>query len=243
MLEFGLLGPVEVHDDGVPIAIGAAKLRGLLAALLLKPNRTVPTETLIERVWAERPPLRAVATLQNYVLRLRQALGGHGAVIRTAVGGYLIAITAEQLDLSRFELLTAEAERATDPAETSRLLAEALALWRGPALMGITSEPLLREEGARMEEMRLNAVERRIDAELTLGRHLALVPELRALTAEHPWREQFWRQLMVALNRSGRRAEALATYRQVSQLLSEELGLDPGPELREQHAAILTGGN
>lgn len=242
MLEFGLLGPVDVRDHGVPVTIGAAKLRALLAALLLRSNQTVTTAALVERVWADRPPQRAVAALQNYVLRLRQALGDNGSVIRTTDGGYLIAVTPAQLDVTRFELLVAEADATPDVASRSRLLSEALTLWRGPALAGISSEPLLREHGARLEELRLNAVERRIEAELELGRHASLVPELRGLTAEHPLRERFWRQLMAALHRSSRQAEALATYRHVSRLLSDELGLDPGVELREQHAAILAAG-
>lgn len=240
MFEFGVLGPVEVRAGGVPITIGAAKLRALLAALLLRPNRTVTTPALIERVWGDRPPQRGVAALQNYILRLRQTLGTAGPLIRTTPGGYSITLNSEQLDLTRFEQLTAEASCATDPATVSRMLTKALVLWRGPALEGVASEPLQREEVPRLEELRLTAVERRIEADLHLGRHAALVAELRALTAEHPLREQFWRQLMLALQHSGRRAEALAAYRSVSRLLSEELGLDPGPELRQQHAAILT---
>ncbi|MFI9811359.1 AfsR/SARP family transcriptional regulator [Saccharothrix variisporea] len=242
MLEFGLLGPVDVRADGAPVTIGAAKLRALLAALLVKHNRTVTTEALVQRVWADRPPLRAVAVLRNYVLRLRQALSDDGTVIRTTDGGYLIAVDPARFDVTRFEGLVARADAARDPAVRSRLLSEALTLWRGPALAGVTSEPLLREHGARLEELRLNAVEQRIEAELDLGKHTGLVPELRALTAEHPLRERFWSQLMTALHRSSRQAEALETYHHVYRLLSDELGLAPGAELRERHAAILAAG-
>lgn len=236
MLDFTILGPVEVRADGEPVPISAAKLRTLLAALLLRPNRTVPTSTLIEQVWGDQPPQRGVAALQNYVMRLRQALGG--SHIRTTPGGYSISVSPAQLDLTRFSQLTADAA-AGSPATRARLLTAALALWRGPALEGVPSPVLQRAEVPRLEELRLTAVEMRIDAELELGRHAALVPELRSLTAQHPLRERLWHQLMLALRRSGRRAEALAAYRSVSEFLSEELGLDPGPELREQFAAIL----
>lgn len=236
MFEFAILGPVEVRADGAPVPISAAKLRTLLAALLLRPNRTVPTTTLIEHVWGDQPPQRGVAALQNYVMRLRHVLGE--PLIRTTAGGYSISLSPAQLDLTRFSRLTAEAASA-GPAVRSRLLTAALELWRGPALEGIPSPPLQRTEVPRLEELRLDAVEMRIDADLELGRHAALVSELRSLTAQHPLRERFWHQLMLALRRSGRRAEALAAYRSVSEVLSEELGLDPGPELREQFAAIL----
>lgn len=236
MLDFAILGPVEVRADGEPVPISAAKLRTLLAALLLRPGRTVPTSTLIEQVWGDRPPQRGVAALQNYVMRLRQALGG--SLIRTTPGGYSISVSPAQLDLTRFSQLTADAATGS-PATRARLLTAALALWRGPALEGVPSPVLQRAEVPRLEELRLTAVEMRIDAELELGRHAALVPELRSLTAQHPLRERLWHQLMLALRRSGRRAEALAAYRSVSEFLAEELGLDPGPELREQFAAIL----
>ncbi|GGU16192.1 AfsR/SARP family transcriptional regulator [Lentzea flava] len=236
MFEFGILGPVEVRADGVPVPISAAKLRTLLAALLLRPNRTVPTTTLIEQVWGDQLPQRGVAALQNYVMRLRQALGE--SLIRTTPGGYSIALSATQLDLTRFTQLTTEAA-AAGPGTRSRLLTAALDLWRGPALVGVPSPVLQRAEVPRLEELRLTAVEMRIDADLELGRHADLVPELWSLTAQHPLRERFWHQLMLALRRSGRRAEALAAYRSAAEVLSEELGLDPGPELREQFAAIL----
>jgi DNA-binding SARP family transcriptional activator len=236
VFEFAILGPVEVRADGAPVPISAAKLRTLLAALLLRPNRTVPTTTLIEHVWGEQPPQRGVAALQNYVMRLRHVLGD--SLIRTTPGGYSISVAPAQLDLTRFTQLTADAACA-GPAIRSRLLTTALELWRGPALEGIPSPVLQRAEVPRLEELRLDAVELRIDADLELGRHAGLVSELRSLTAQHPLRERFWHQLMLALRRSGRRAEALAAYRSVSEVLSEELGLDPGPELREQFAAIL----
>jgi DNA-binding SARP family transcriptional activator len=236
VFEFAILGPVEVRADGRPVPISAAKLRTLLAALLLRPNRTVPTTTLIEQVWGDQPPQRGVAALQNYVMRLRHALGG--SLIRTTPGGYSISVAPAQLDLTRFSQLIAEAATA-GPATRARLLTTALELWRGPALEGVPSPVLQRSEVPRLEELRFTAVEMRIDADLELGRHAALVPELRSLTAQHPLRERLWHQLMLSLRRSGRRAEALAAYRSVSELLSEELGLDPGPELREQFAAIL----
>lgn len=242
MPEFRLLGSLEVRTaDGASLPIGAAKLRSLLAALLLKANRTVTTDQLIGRVWEGHPPVRALAVLQNYILRLRRALGEHGSKIRTSAGGYRIELPANQLDVTHFEHLLTEADTTTDPEHVSRVLSQALNLWHGNALTGISSETLLREEAPRLEELRLHATERRIDADLEIGRHATLVAELRSLTAEHPLRERFWCQLMLALHRSGRRAEALQAFHQISTLLSDELGLDPGPELQHHHATILFG--
>ncbi|MER5319621.1 AfsR/SARP family transcriptional regulator [Streptosporangium roseum] len=242
--EFGVLGPLKVLRGGDPVAIGAAKQRVLLASLLIDANRVVPVETLTARLWGEAPPCGARNALQNYVMRLRRVLGGAGGSdpVLTRPQGYLIGVADEAVDLHRFDALVRRARAAVAAGgaeQASALLWEALGLWRGQPLSDVPSELLQREVVPALAERRLGAVELRIQADLALGRHGDVLPELRELTAAHPLRERFWAQRMLALYRSGRQGEALQCYRTVGELLSEELGIDPGAELRELHRRLL----
>ncbi|QUQ69785.1 AfsR/SARP family transcriptional regulator [Kutzneria sp. CA-103260] len=240
-MEFRILGPLEVVVDGQVAPIGAAKHRTLLACLLLRANRVVSVEELVDRIWDGDTPHRSKATLQTYVMRLRQVLGDP-SVIRTAADGYLITVDANHLDLLRFTELAAAAQSTLasgDLPTAAELYGQALGLWRGQPLVDVPSDVLHREEIQRLVEQRLEVLERRIEVELSLGRHTDLIPMLRAVTGEHPFQEQFWGQLMLALHRSGRQVEALEAFRQVSRLLAEELGVGPGERLRALHQAVL----
>ncbi len=243
-MEFGLLGPVEVEDEGRLIPLGSAKQRALLAILLLHGNEVVSRDRLINDLWGERPPESASHSLEVYVSRLRKALqpdGGESLLV-TRPGGYALRLGSEQLDLSRFEHL-AESGRSALAAgnyDTAAVqLREALSLWRGPALGDLAYEPFARPEAERLEEQRLAALEERIEAELALGRHAALIGELESLSREHPLRERLRGQLMLALYRCGRQAEALEAYRKTRHHLLDELGIDPSPALRRLEQAIL----
>ena len=225
-----MLGPLEVRSGGRPIEIGRGKPRALLALLALNAGKPMPAERLIDELWDDAPPATAATALQVYVSKLRKALG-EGA-IRTIAGGYVLA--GGDVDLDRFRELVAEAARAEPPLAV-RLLDEALALFRGPPLADVEL-PL---EAARLEELRVAARERRCAAALALGGGDDLVPELEALAAEHPLRESFRAQLMLALYRAGRQADALAAYRDARQRLVDELGIEPSPRLQELEQAIL----
>ena len=240
-MEFRLLGPVEaVGGDGLPIALGQ-RPRTVLALLLLDANEVVSTDRLIEGIWSEAaPPASAAGSLQVNVHALRKAIGPERIVTRSP--GYAIRVEPDELDVLRFERLAAEGRRALqdgDAAGASASLADALALWRGPALADYRYASFARTEAQRLEEARLAALEARIEADLQLGRHTGLVAELEALVAEHPLRERLRGQLMLALYRSGRQADALAAYQEARRVLVEELGIDPSPELRELEQAIL----
>ena len=236
-MEFRILGPLEVVEDDSPIALGGARRRALLALLLTRANEVVSTDRLIDELWGERPPENAANALQYHVSRLRKLLGGPEAII-TREPGYLIQVGPDELDLLRFERLVEEGQRSS-PEAAARLLRDALALWRGPALADVAHESFAQAEILRLEELRLVALERRIDAELELGRDAELVAELEALVREHPLRERLRAQLMLALYRSGRQADALEVYRQTRRLLVDELGLEPSPALHELEQAIL----
>ncbi|MDX8148257.1 BTAD domain-containing putative transcriptional regulator [Lentzea sp. BCCO 10_0061] len=229
--EYRLLGPLEVVLDGEPVPVPAGRGRVLLATLLLRANRFTSVDELVERLWEGAPPDldRAHKTLQTVVMRLRQALGEANCV-RHEPGGYLAEIEPEQLDLLRFRALVARQQ-----------FGPALALWRGPVLGNVASESLHRDEVPSLVEEQLAALEQRIEADLTAGRSVDLVPELQDLTRRHPLRDRFWGHLMLALYRSGQQAGALATYRQVSEMLADELGIDPAPALSELHEQILRG--
>jgi DNA-binding SARP family transcriptional activator len=231
-MQFALLGPLEVRHEGRTIQIARGKPRALLALLLLSPGRVVATERLIDELWGESPPATAATALHVYVSGLRKALGD--GTIATRDPGYAIEIPPEAVDLHRFETLRAEA-RDADPRQAASLLREALALWRGPALADVP----LPTEAARLDELRLGAVAERIDADLELGAHEELVPELEALVREHPFHERLRRQLMVALYRAGRQADALAAFADARQTFVETLGMDPSPMLQELQHAIL----
>ncbi len=242
--EFRVLGPLEVLKDGDPVPIRAAKQRVLLASLLIDANRVVPVETLVARLWGETSPGGARNTLQNYVLRLRRVLGSteDSGPVLTRPPGYLIDVAGDALDLHRFDALIRRATvTATqgDAEQASVLLREALGQWRGQPLSDLPSELLQREVVPALVERWLGALESRIEADLMLGRHGEVLPELRELTTTYPLRERFWAQRMLALYRSGCQGEALVCYRTVSRLLAEELGIDPGAQLRELHQQVL----
>nr|WP_246421911.1 BTAD domain-containing putative transcriptional regulator [Nocardiopsis mwathae] len=241
--EFRLLGPLWVGHDGRPLALRSGKQQVLLAALLLSPGDVVAADELIDTLWGERPPGGARGTLQAHVMRLRRALraGGDDSLIDTASGGYRIRVAGDQVDVARFHRLrsrVAEAAARGARDEESGLLAEALGLWRGPALAGLESDRL-RAVAAGLDELRWAAVERRNEVELELGRHDSLIDELGLLVVEQPLREGFWAQLMRALHRSGRQAQALDAYRRAREVLADELGVDPNVELRELHMEVL----
>ncbi len=211
-------------------------MRALLAFLLLHANEPVSSDRLIDEVWGPTPPKTAGASLQNYVSRLRKAIGAE--LLLSQPAGYVLRVDPERFDLARFERLTAEA-RGAKPRERAEKLRAALALWRGPALEDLAFEPFARDEVGRLEEARLSALEQRIDADLELGSAGELVGELEQLVAEQPLRERFRGQLMLALYRAGRQAEALAAYQDARRVLMDELGLEPKEELRALEQAIL----
>ena len=235
-MDFRLLGPLEVLEHDRLLALGGGRQRSLLAVLLLHANEVVSNDRLIDALWGQTPPLTAAKTVQVYVSRLRKELGEGRLVTRAP--GYLLRVERSELDLGRFEQLLGEARRA-DPAGAAELLRGALALWRGPALADLAYEPFVQHEIARLEELRWAALEQRIDADLACGRHGELVGELEGLVAEHPLREHLRYQLMLALYRSSRQAEALDAYRTARRELAEELGLEPGEELKRLEQAIL----
>jgi predicted ATPase/DNA-binding SARP family transcriptional activator len=236
-VEFRILGPLEVVRDGSAVALGTLKQRALLALLLLHRNGIVPIDRLIEEVWPDDRPARARNNVEVYVSRLRRALGRD--VLVTAAAGYLVRVGPGAADVDRFEGLVAAARAAPDPAGASGLLSDALGLWRGPALADFAYESFAQAEIARLDELRLLAVEQRIDADLAFRDAGELVVELERLVAEHPYRERFRAQLMLALYRCGRQSDALGQYRETARLLADELGIEPGPELKERERAIL----
>jgi YVTN family beta-propeller protein len=225
-MEFRILGPLEVRVDGRVVELGGAKQRALLAVLLLNANRVVSTDHLSEALWGERPPETAQKVLQVYVSGLRKSLGRDR--ILTKAPGYEICIAPGELDLDRAQKLV-----------TGGKPGEALALWRGEPLADFAYEPFAQSQIARLEEFRLSVLEERLESDLDRGRHAQLVGELEALVRDHPLRERFSRQLMLALYRSGRQAEALEVYQRARQTSVEQLGIEPGPALRELERKIL----
>jgi DNA-binding SARP family transcriptional activator len=239
-MNFRILGPLEVCDEGAEISVGGPKLGALLAVLLLHPNEVVPADRLIDELWGEESPEHAAAGLRVHVSRLRKVLPAD--VLVTRPPGYLIRVGRDELDLHRFERLVEEARALStrgQAAEASDRLREALSLWRGPALADFAYESFAQAAIARLEEIRLAALELRIDADLKCGRHHELVGELEAAVNEHPVRERLTSHLMTALYRSGRQAEALDAYGNVRRALVDELGLEPTTELQELQRAIL----
>jgi DNA-binding SARP family transcriptional activator len=242
---FGLLGTLQVRTDDREVHVPAAKQRVLLAALLLTRGQPVSAARLSELVWDGLPPGQAAVTLRSYVMRLRQALGpaGSARIITTSIG-YQIDASADEIDIAQFDHQVRLGVAAAHSGEWQRaadLLDQALGLWRGSPLADIPCRALQLSEVPRLEEHRLQALQWRIEAGLHLGRHHALIAQLQALTAEHPLREPFHGQLMTALYRSGRQAEALAAYQTARSTIVTELGLEPGPELRQLHQGILAG--
>jgi DNA-binding SARP family transcriptional activator len=236
-IEFRVLGPLEVLVEGRALELKRRKQRSLLALLLLNTGEVVSTDKLIEELWAGEPPKAAVGSLQNLVSALRKQLGAK--TVQTQVPGYRLAVDSDRVDLHRFERLVATAGETEDARRRTDLLREALALWRGPALADLAFEQFAQIPIARLEERRTAAREDLIAAELDLGRHAQLVGELEALVIEHPLRERLRGQLMLALYRAGRQAEALEAYRQARETLVDELGIDPSLELQQLEQAIL----
>ena len=233
-MEFSILGPVEAANGDAALPLGGPRQRALLACLLVHANRVVAADSLVDQLWVD-PPRDAHAALQNQVSRLRKVVGDR---LVTKAPGYVLRVEAGELDLDRFRALVAEAGSTVDLRERARLLREADALFRGVPFAQIDA-PFAAAEAAGLEELRVAAVEARLDAELERGRHAELLPELAALVAQNPFRERLRGQHIVALYRSGRQAEALAAYRDTRQMLDEHLGLEPSPELRELERAIL----
>ena len=235
-MEFRILGPLEVVADGQVLPIGSRQPRALLAVLLLDANHVVSRDRLMETLWGDEPPERATNALQVYVSQLRKALGAE--VIVTQPRGYVVRVADGELDLERFESLVAGSRRSK-PAAAARLLREALSLWRGEPLADLADVHYVEGDRRRLEELRLGALEARVEADLALGRHAELVPELESLVRRHRLRERLRGQLMLALYRCGRQADALEVYRSGRRLLNDELGLEPDDELQRLERSIL----
>jgi len=242
-VEYRILGPLEVRDGGRSLSLGTAKQQALLAVLILHANEFVPRERLIDELWGGAPPTTAGKAVQVYVSHLRKLLAHNGEqAISTRSGGYLLSLDGESVDALTFERIVREGrERAAagEAEQAASLFREALALWRGPALAGLSFESAAKNEAERLEEERLAALMDRIDCDLSLGRHERLVGELEGLVAQHPLRERIRSQLMLALYRSGRQADALRVYREGRETLVEELGLEPSEPLQRLERAIL----
>jgi len=242
-VEFSVLGPVEVTAAGRPLALGGARARGVLAMLLAHANQVVSADRLAEELWAGHPADKAAASLQVRLSELRKAFRSAGEDDRLATRppGYLLTVAPGDLDSLRFTRLASEGTAALgagDAVMAAQRLTEALALWRGPAFAGI-DVPSVRAEGGRLEEMRLAALESRAEALLAAGRHGEAIAELETLTAAHPLRERLWSLRMLALYQAGRQADALHAYGDLRGILADELGIDPGPALRDLHARIV----
>ena len=239
-IEFRVLGPVEALRDGEPLRVGGKRQRALLALLLLEPGRSVSVDKLMEELWRGEPPRGAERTLRVNVSRLRSALAFDAILARAP--GYLIEVDADRIDATRFGRLLQDGREALGRGAAgiaAERLEAALALWRGSALSDVADDGALALEAQRLDELRVVCREELIDAKLALGRHAELVAELELLVAEQPLRERLWRQLVIALYRSERQADALAAYRRARALLSDELGLEPSEELRELERAVL----
>ncbi|MGH3404852.1 MAG: AfsR/SARP family transcriptional regulator [Streptosporangiaceae bacterium] len=242
-MRFRILGPLEIWTAQGWSGIGASKWRALLAALLLNAGQVVSTDRLIADLWADRPPDRAANLISVYVLRLRRMMDDpQGQTLTTRAPGYQLRLDPDDLDAQSFETLAVQGRQALDEGDASRavaLLAEALGLWRGRALDGVPQSDLVLAEASRLEESRLDVLELRITADLRCGRAGQLVSELRRLISEHPIREGLWVLLLEALDLAGRRAEAIAAFSEARSAISDELGVDPGPELRRIYQRLL----
>jgi WD40 repeat protein/DNA-binding SARP family transcriptional activator len=247
-MRFGVLGPLEVIAEDGPVPLGGQKQRTLLALLLTRPNQVVSVDALVQGLWAEDPPRSADKTLQSYVVHLRRGLepdrprGSAGTVLVTREPGYLLRVAPGELDAARFEELTTRGRRllgAGAAQAATAALREGLGLWRGEAFEEFPNVDACAAEAARLAELRLGAVEERLAADLARGRHRELLAELEDLTRQHPLRERLWGQLLVALYRAGRQGDALLAYQRARAILVEELGIEPGVELRGLQAAIL----
>ncbi len=237
-----MLGPIEVRADGVLTTLGGRRQRAVLAVLALHPNQVVSVDRLVEDIWGENPPPTAVHTVQVFVSRLRRALADAGDRLITRPPGYVLDLQAGEVDAHRFERFYESARTALaagNADDALALLRQAEALWRGQPLVDFTYEPFAQATIARLEELGVNVREELIEAHLALGHHDEVVPELEALVREHPFRERPRAQLMLALYRSGRQAQALEAFHQTRRALLEELAVEPGETLRELEKAIL----
>jgi DNA-binding SARP family transcriptional activator len=243
-VEFALLGDLHASRGGNELGLGSPQQRGVLALLLLRAGRLVSPEELIDRMWGANPPTSARVTVRTYISRLRRSLDDprqHHSVIESTAGGYRLPLTSQTLDLALFEQQVAQARTARsagDTTQASTLLHAALLLWRGYPLAG-THGQFVEQERARLDQLRLTALEERIALDLEVGRDDDLVTELTGLVNDDPLRERLRELLMLALYRASRQAEALHAYQQIRALLSQELGIEPGPRLRDLHQQIL----
>ncbi len=237
-MEVRVLGPLEAVAHGKPVLLGGPKQRLVLALLVIADGQPVSVDALTDRLWGDTPPIHAPGSIHTYISRLRAGLGER---LEYGAGGYVLQVLPEELDARRFERLVLEAHRVpvSEPAEAARLLHDGLAMWRGPPYADLADEPALRAEIRRLEELRLATLEDCMAADLALGRHADLVPELERLAGDFPFRERFQHLHMLALYRSGRQVEALQAYRRTKELLAEEFGIDPGQDLQDLEAQIL----
>lgn len=250
-MEIKVLGPLTARENGISVVPTASKPRQILALLALQSDHVVTVPTLMEEIWGEDIPRSAATTLQTYILQLRRklaaALDGDPTrqakdVLVTQHGGYLLQVQPGQVDAQEFEQLTASgraAHQAGDHSAASGLLGRALKMWEGAALVDVRAGNVLELEVLRLEEDRMSALEQRIDADLHLGRHAEVVPELRVLVAKHPMHENFCAQLMAALHRSGSSWRALEAYQRLRGTLIDEIGLEPSPRMQRLHQAVL----
>ena len=238
-MEFRVLGPLEVVDGDGPIHLGGPKQRAVLAHLLVRANRVVSTDELTDALWGEALPDLPRASIHTYVSNLRKALGAER--IENRAPGYVLLVTPDEVDALLFEQLLRDGARRlpTEQDQALSALETALKLWRGGAYADLTDDPRLRAEAARLAQLKLEAIERRIEATMALGRHAEVVDELETLTSEHPTRERFWEQRLLALYRSGRQGDALTTYLLAREIIADELGVDPSPQLQRLHLRIL----
>ncbi|EYT81764.1 MULTISPECIES: AfsR/SARP family transcriptional regulator [unclassified Streptomyces] len=251
-MKIQILGPLSAEVNGGSIVPSAGKPRQLLSLLALYPGRVMPVPTLMEELWSTEPPASALTTLQTYILQLRRKLGtamgpaspaGAKDVLATRHGGYLLQIDEDCVDVHQYEKLVREGQTAFEAGDNDVSAARfraALGLWSGAPLVDVRVGPVLEIEVMRLQESRLVTVERRIDADLRLGRHAELIAELADLTARHPHHEGLHSQAMVALYRSGRQASALEVYRRLRMRLIDELGVEPSPQLQRMHQAVLS---
>ncbi len=238
-MQFRVLGPLEVDAGSGAIPLGGPKQRAVLAHLLLRANQLVPAETLVDEIWGDESPQQARNIIQTYVSHLRKALG-HDR-IQSHAPGYRLRLDPSELDATRFDALMRNARKAlpVDPEIAVAALDDALAMWRGPALADLVDQPSLLVEAARLDQLRLEAQEVRIEGLLASGTQARAIGELETLLARHPWRESLWGLLMLAYYREGRQAEALGSYQRAREILADELGIDPSPELVKLHERIL----
>jgi DNA-binding SARP family transcriptional activator/class 3 adenylate cyclase/tetratricopeptide (TPR) repeat protein len=243
-MDFRILGPLEALDRGQRVALGGSKRRAVLALLLLHANETLSTDRLVDELWGDHPPAAAAKTVQVHISRLRRALvaAGESDLVVTREHGYELLVDPEQIDARRFERLVAEGSSglsAGDPEAALTALEQAVSLWRGQPLADLAYEPFVQSEAARLEDLRVTALERLVEAKLTVGRHAEVIGQLENLIADYPYREGLRRQLMLALYRADRQADALQVYQDTRRELVEELGIEPGERLRELERAVL----